>query len=131
MAIQKFNPMNAKVQNYPKETNLDLFRKEFGIMNVRQNADSMVYYLTNNRIAISAAERANNLIKKYGWNLTAKASKFPLDTLVVKLVDRYGEANETINSKCLDLPATQSNNFKPNEYSTFERLSEQLGVCHA
>lgn len=62
---------------------LELFRKEFGIWNVNCCGNYMVYNLTNNRIAVQAEIRAKALIEKYGWQLTAKASKFPFSTLVI------------------------------------------------
>lgn len=46
-------------------------------------------------------------------------------------IDAYGNANETINAKCLNLQVKQANYLKANDQSSFERISEMLEVCHA
>lgn len=78
----------------------------------------MVYNLINNRIAVQAEIRANKLIEKYGWQLTAKASKSPLSTLVIEAVNHNQAMNDRLNEICMG----------------FERVSEMLyaenGVCH-
>lgn len=128
--------MTKVIQN-STTANLDFFRKEFCVMNVLQWEDKLVYDMQNTKIAQQAEIRANKIIGKYELPFTAKASNFPLSTLIISVKeDAYLSAQSMINNICAPVKPTACNCFK-NDYNSFERLTEMAGVeiretlCHA
>lgn len=66
-----------------------------------------------------------------GWNGTISGVIALKQSLERGNVDAYAKANEVLNNKCLELPATKTNTFKADDQNSFDRLSECLQVVHA